>query len=117
MVAILFASKNVAEVHLDGRGGDGKEGVAQSHAGVAIAAKVDDEAAGCEASALYVVDEFPLNIALEIANGDAGKLRPQAVDILVEGGGAVDFRLAASREVQVWPVDDFYCFHNKITPK
>ena len=74
MVAVVLAGEDVAQVHLDLGGGDGQEGVAQGHGGVAVAAEVDHEAVGGEAGLLDVADELAFDVALVVAYLDVGLL-------------------------------------------
>ena len=72
MVAVRLACENIAEVHFHNGGGDGKQGIVNGDAGVAVASCVEDNAIGRKADFLKVVDNLALHIALEIADADVG---------------------------------------------
>ena len=111
MAAVLLAGIDVADVDLDDGRGDGGNGIVDGHAGVAVAAGVEDDAVGGEAHLMEAVDEFPLDVALVVDDFYVKELLPKAVNHFLHGGMSIDGRLALARKVKVRSVDDFDMFH------
>ena len=67
MAAVLLTGIYIADVHLDDGSGDGGNSIVDGHAGVAVAASVEDNAVGGEANGMEAVDELALDVALIVA--------------------------------------------------
>ena len=80
-------------------------------AGVGVAPGVEDDAVGRETHRLQPVDEFPLHITLVVADLDVGEEVAQLFHQGLHRGGAIDRRLANTRQVQIGPIDNFNTFH------
>jgi len=103
-----LAGMNVAQVDLDGRQGDGREGVAQRDGGVGIGGRVYDKPPVHPCRTLHGVDEFSFGVGLKKIGVDA-KFLPQGPHLpgyLFEGLPAVDFGLSRPEKIEVRPVDD-----------
>ncbi len=111
MSAVLFTGKDIANMHLNHGGGDGGDGIVDGDAGVAVAPSIEDDAVGSEAHLMEAVDEFPLDVALVVADFYVKELLPKAVNHFLHGGMSIDGRLALARKVKVRSVDDFDMFH------
>lgn len=111
VVTVILAGEDVAQVHLNLLCWYCQQGVAQGHASVAVAAQVDYQSVAGETGLLYAVDKFALDIALEMADFHLGEHCTKAFDTFIHCGGAVHFRLAATRKVQVGSVDNLDMFH------
>ena len=94
-MAVILAGEDVADVHLDGGGRDGGQGVVQRHACVAVAAGVDNDAVSLEAHLLYAVNQLALDVALEIAYLDVGEAVAQLFYVVGDARRAVGFGLAS----------------------
>ena len=112
-LAEVLAGLDGTDMDLDGRDGDGLEGVQDRHARVRVGGRVDDDAVDLAVGLLDLVDDTALVVGLEDldlveALGGAGFLADldQAVIVVV----AVDARLANAEHVEVGAVDD-ECFH------
>lgn len=64
-LAEVFARLDGADVYLDGRDGDGLEGVQDRHARVRVSRRVDDDAVGLAVGLLDLVDDAALVVGLE----------------------------------------------------
>ena len=117
MVTVIFAGKNVGDMDLDFGGRDSEEGVTQGDRSVAVAAKVDNETISREARLLDMINKFPLNVALIVANFHVGELFLETVDDFLHGGCAVDLGFATASEVKVGSVNNFNVFHVTINGK
>ena len=74
MVTVVLAGENVGDMDFDFGGRDSEEGVTQGNRSVAVAAKVDNETISREARLLDMINKFPLNVALIVANFHVGEL-------------------------------------------
>src|SRR6187399_3264309 len=84
------------------------DGVADRHAGVRVAAWVDDDGVEPAGGVLDEVDDLPLEVRLggdALGAAGARAIAQPEIDV-VEGGGPVDHRVARTEQVQVGPVDD-----------
>ena len=64
-MAEVLAGLDGADVDLDGRDGDGLEGVEDRHACVRVGCRVDDDAVDLAVSLLDLVDDAALVVGLE----------------------------------------------------
>ena len=90
---------------------DGADGIVESYAGVGVGTGIEDDAIDGEAHLMEFVDEGALMIALEIVYLHVGVLRPQLLQIVIEGASTIDVGFAAAEEVEVGTVEDEDCFH------
>ena len=111
MAAVLFTGKDIANMHLNHRGGNGSNSIVDSHTGMAVATRIKHYAVGSEAHLMEAVDKFPLDVALVVADFYVKELLPKAVNHFLHGGMSIDGRLALARKVKVRSVDDFDMFH------
>ncbi len=82
-------------------------GVAEGHRSVGVAARVEDHRGrSVSHRAVQRIDEHTLTVGLERPKLHAARLSPllQALIDLSQRSSAVDLRLAAAEEVQVWTV-------------
>ena len=77
---------------------------------MAVASEVDDDGVAIIAGLLDFVDQFALDIALEVGDSDVRELFSQGLYGFVHSGRAIYFWLANTSEVEVRAVDDFDCF-------
>ena len=108
-LAEVLARLDGADVDLHSGDGDGLEGIQDSHAGVRVSRRVDDDAVDLAVRFLDLVDDAALVVGLEdldlvealCAAGLLADLH-QAVVVVA----AVDARLANAEHVEVGSVDD-----------
>ena len=98
-------------MNLDSRGWHGSYGITERHTGMAVAAQIDNQPVGSETAQLYLVDEFALNIALEVAQPYVGETSAKFLHELFHCHGSVDLRFATPSEVEVRAVDNSNLFH------
>ena len=111
MAAVFLTGEDVADMHLDDGSGDGGDGIVDGHTSMAVATRIKHYAVGSEAHLMEAVDEFPLDVALVVADFYVKELLPKAVNHFLHGGMSIDGRLALARKVKVRSVDDFDMFH------
>lgn len=112
-LAEVLAGLYGADVYLDGRDGDGLEGVEDRHARMRVSCRVDDDAVDLAVGLLDLVDDAALVVGLEdldLVKALRGARLPADLDQAVVVVAAVDTRLANAEHVEVGAVDD-ECFH------
>lgn len=112
-LAEVFARLYGADVDLDGRDGDGLEGVQDRDACVRVGGRVDDDAVDLAVGLLNLVDDAALVVGLEdldLVKALRGACLLADLDQAVVVIVAVDARLANAEHVEVGAVDD-ECFH------
>ena len=112
--AKFFALLDVGNVHLDGGAADALQRVMQGDARVRVGPKIHDEALGAGVGeGMDRVDQRALVVGLEELHRHAELPRlgtDEPLEIL-QGGRAVDFRLALAKPVQVGAVEDRDLLH------
>lgn len=111
MAAVLFTGKDIANMHLYHRGGNGSNSIVDGDAGVAVASCVEDDAVGGEAYFMEAINDFSLDVALVVADFYVREFLPKAVYHLFHGGMSIDGGLTFACEVQIGAVDNLYSFH------
>ena len=107
MVAVFLAGEDVADMHFDGRCRNGSNGIVKGDAGVAVAAGIDYDAIGGKAHFVDVVDDFTLDVTLEITYLDVGIALAEFIYILLHCDGAIYLRLSESGEIQIRSINNF----------
>ena len=90
LVAKGLALIEVADVHLDHRCRNGTDAVVQGDARVAVAACIEHHTIAVKAHRLQLVDEFALDIALEIIYLHVGELCTQGRQIALKRAVAIN---------------------------
>ena len=85
MVTELFALMDVADMDLNDGRFQRTDTVVQGNGSVCVGTSIQHNAVVGEADFLHLVDEFTLNVALEILDSDVRILRLQLGQILLEG--------------------------------
>jgi len=111
MAAVLLTGIDIADMHLDDGSGDGGDSIVDSHAGVAVATGVEDDALGGKTHLVQAVDNLTLYVALEITYLYIRKTPSERVHHLLHSGVSIDGRLTLAGEVQIRSVYDFNMFH------
>ena len=103
-----FPLTDIRQVYLHRRDIYRPQSIVNGIAVMGIGRRVDDDAIIDPRRLLNGVDDSPLVIALEAvrlpAVGGGIVLHPAAQGLI--GAGAVDIRLPAAQQIQVWPIDD-----------
>lgn len=108
VMAPRLSSMNIAHMQLNKRNTHTKQGIANSHRGMRISARVDNDAIDVAAGGLDAVDDCAFVVGLEGIKGAAVLGGDGAAVILDigEGSVAVDVWLAGAEEVKVRTVDE-----------
>ena len=112
-LAEVLAGLDGADVDLDGRDGDGLEGIEDRDARVRVGRRVDDDAVDLAVGFLDLVDDAALVVGLEdldLVEDLRGSCLLADLDQAVVVVATVDARLANAEHVEVGAVDD-ECFH------
>jgi len=91
-------------MHLNDRNAYCRDGVSQGNAGMGIRPCIENNALHPAYAAMQVIDEFPLNVAMEIIKSHEGKSFLQYFEIVVETHVAIYFRFANAEQIQVGPI-------------
>ena len=110
-MAESLAGMDIADVHLHHRGGHGADGILQGDGRVGVGPGVEDDAVVVETHLVDAVDEFALDVGLEIVYLYAGIAAAQAGQAIVERPGTIYARLAAAQQIEVGAVDDLNLLH------
>lgn len=98
-------------MHLDRRRRHGSHRIGYRHRCVCVTASVQHNAVVRKTHALYLVDDFALDIRLKIVENNRGKALPQTIEADIETDHAVDFGFAPPKQIEVGTVDNRN-FHN-----
>lgn len=103
-----FSCMYVGQMDFNEGNGDGSQGIAQGHAGVRVAAGIDDdEADPLLAGGLNTVDQFAFVIALKAFQPYAAGAGPRfhrGMNVS-QRGTSINLWLARAKEVQIRPVE------------
>jgi len=109
-----FASVDVADVNFD-RGNLGSaDRVAKGDARMGVSAGIEYDAVAFAVCQLgYLVDQSSFVIRLEEVEFSLRKLGTQLVRQIVQGGGAVNFRLSFAKAIEIGAIQDSDAFHDR----
>lgn len=107
-VAEIFAGEDIADVNLDHRCADGRNGIGDGHGGVRVGASVEHDAVVSKTEFMQFVDQLSFHIALKITQGNCRKFLAKCLEVAFERLVTIDVFFTASQQVQVGAVD--YCY-------
>ena len=106
MVAVFFPGEDVADMDFYGWSGNRQECVVQCYAGMAVTARIDDDAVVRKAHCLNLADKFAFDIGLKVFDVNLWIPFSEDSQFLFHGSGAIDVGLTCADEVEIGSVDD-----------
>ena len=93
-------------MHFDHRCGDRRNGISDGDGRMRVPARIHDDPVAGESLPLQGIDQFALDITLEIRESDRRKSRLEDLLINVEGFAAVNAVFTVPQHVEIRSVDD-----------
>jgi hypothetical protein len=106
VVAELLALVDIGDVYLDDGSLQRTDAVVQGYRGVGVGSGIEHDAVVRKTYLLHLVDEFTLNVALEILDVHIGIFGLQLGQILLERRTAIDAWLTGAEQVKVGTIND-----------
>lgn len=107
-MSILFTGVNVGDVYLDDGSRHGSYGIAQGDGGVGVGTGIEHDAVARIPGLLNFVDEYSLDIGLEIVDAMLGIAPTQLLEKVVERSFPVDGLFPFAQQIEIGPVDNEY---------